>query len=179
MPRRPLPTPPDTADILSRRRTRPAHRAAPPAGKALVPLIKQLDNQFGQGPALLHARWREIVGEALARHTEPVKLIKAKAGGGTLELKVAGPAAAIVQHQAHDIMARLNLILGSGAVTKLGIVQGVLSKREAPVQARRRKKRPLDAATEAELAKGLAEAPDTPLKNALLKLGREVLRGER
>lgn len=179
MPRRPLPSPAETADILSRRRTRPAHRAAPPVGKALTPLIKQLDAQFGQGPALLHARWREIVGEALARHTEPVKLIKARTGGGTLELKVAGPAAAIVQHQAHDIMARLNLILGSGAVTKLRIVQGVLSKRETPIQARRRKKAPLDAAAEAELARGLADAEDGPLKAALLKLGREVMRSER
>jgi hypothetical protein len=34
----------------------------------------------------------------------------------------------------------------------------------------------LDAALEAGLAEGLAKAPDGPLKQALLKLGRGVLR---
>ena len=40
----------------------------------------------------------------------------------------------------------------------------------------RRRKAPLDAAQEAELEEGLAKAPDSPLKDALTKLGREVLR---
>jgi hypothetical protein len=36
---------------------------------------------------------------------------------------------------------------------------------------------PLDAAAEQALADSLAETPDGPLKAALLRLGREVLRG--
>ena len=150
-------------------------RPAPPAGKALAPLIKQLDAKFGQGPGLLQARWREIVGDQLARHTEPVKLIKARTGGSTLELKVAGPAAALIQHQAPEIMARVNMLLGSGEVTRLRIVQGVLKKAD-PAPPRRRSKAPLDAAAEQQLAEGLAAQPDSPLKAALLRLGREVLR---
>ncbi|MGE5500341.1 MAG: DciA family protein, partial [Ignavibacteriales bacterium] len=145
MPRRPLPSPEEAHDILSRRRTRPPIRPAPPLGKTLAPFIKQLDAKFGQGPGLLQARWREIVGEALARHTEPVKLIKARTGGSTLELKVAGPAAALIQHQAPEIMARVNLLLGGNEVTRLRIVQGVLKKPDAPAP-RRRSKAPLDAA---------------------------------
>jgi hypothetical protein len=177
MPRRPLPSAEEAHDILSRRRTRPPHRPAPPAGKALSPLIKQLDEKFGQGPGLLQARWREIVGEPLFRHTEPVKLIKSRTGGGsTLELKVAGPAATLVQHQAPDIMARVNMLLGAGEVTRLRIVQGVLRHKEAPAPPRRRSKGPLDAAAEQQLAEGLDAQPDGPLKAALLKLGREVLR---
>jgi hypothetical protein len=175
MRRRPLPSAEEAHDILSRRRTRPPMRPAPPAGKALAPLIKELDAKFGQGPGLLQARWREIVGEQLARHTEPVKLIKARTGGSTLELKVAGPAAALIQHQAPEIMARVNMLLGSGEVTRLRIVQGVLKKPDA-APPRRRSKAPLDAAAERELAEGLATEPDGPLKAALLKLGREVLR---
>lgn len=175
MRRRPLPSAEEAHDILSRRRTRPPIRPAPPAGKALAPLIKQLDAKFGQGPGLLQARWREIVGDQLARHTEPVKLIKARTGGSTLELKVAGPAAALIQHQAPEIMARVNMLLGSGEVTRLRIVQGVLKKADA-APPRRRSKAPLDAAAERELAEGLAAQPDSPLKAALLKLGHEVLR---
>jgi len=175
MPRRPLPSAEEAHDILSRRRTRPPIRPAPPAGKALAPLIKQLDARFGQGPGLLQARWREIVGDQLARHTEPVKLIKARTGGSTLELKVAGPAAALIQHQAPEIMARVNMLLGSGEVTRLRIVQGVLKKADAALP-RRRSKAPLDAAAEQQLAEGLAAQPDSPLKAALIRLGREVLR---
>ncbi len=176
MRRRPLPSAEEAQDILSRRRTRPPLRPAPPAGKALAPLIKQLDAKFGQGPGLLQARWREIVGEALARQTEPVKLIKSRTGGQTLELKVAGPAAALIQHQAVEIMARVNMLLGAGEVTKLRIVQGVLRPKDTPAPTRRRSKGPLDAAAEKKLADDLAGQPDGPLKAALLKLGREVLR---
>ena len=177
MPRRPLPSPEEALEILSRRRTRPPYRPAPPAGKALAPLIKQLDEKFGQGPGLLQARWREIVGDSLARHTEPVKLIKSRTGGSTLELKVAGPAAALIQHQAPEIMARVNMLLGPGEVSRLRIVQGVLRHKEAPAAPRRRSKGPLDAAAEQQLAEGLSAQPDGALKAALIKLGREVLRG--
>lgn len=178
MPRR-LPTGPEALDILSRKRTRPQRRPPPPAGRALSPLLRDLDGRFGQGSGALMARWREVVGEEVARRTEPVKLVKGRNGGpSSLEIRVAGPAAAIIQHQAHEILARVNLFLGAEAVQKLRIVQGPLRQTEAALPARRRSK-PLDAAEEAELAKGLAAAPDGRLKAALLALGRGVLRRSR
>ncbi|MFT4251054.1 MAG: DUF721 domain-containing protein, partial [Caulobacter sp.] len=42
-----------------------------------------------------------------------------------------------------------------------------------------RRRPPLDAAQERDLANSLVEQPDGPLKEALLKLGRGVLRNER
>ena len=94
----------------------------------------------------------------------------------SLEIRVAGPAAAIIQHQAHDILARVNLFLGSEAVQKLRIVQGPLRVANEPPPPPRRRAAPLDAAKEAQLAKDLADAPDGPLKDALTRLGRAVLR---
>ncbi len=92
-------------------------RPAPPAGRSLAPLIRELDEKFGRGAGALEPRWREIVGDQLARVTRPQKLTKGRAGsGGTLELRVAGPAALLVQHQSADILARVNLFLGAGAV---------------------------------------------------------------
>jgi len=139
--------------------------------------VRQLDRQFGPSAGQLQARWREIVGETLWRVSEPVKLVQprgAKAGtGAILELRVDGPAAAIVQHQAEDILERVNLAVG-GTVTKLRIVQGLIRRAARPQPARA--KPPLDAAKEAELVRGLADAPDGPLKAALLKLGRAVMR---
>jgi hypothetical protein len=170
--------------ILAQRRTRPQRRPPPAAGRGLGKLIKGLEARFGQGPDVLRARWREIAGETLAMRTEPVKLVKSRTGGATLELKVDGPAAALIQHQAPEVLARVNLFLGEGAVAKLRIVQGRVKPPVAKVaaaaaaKARRKRIQPLDAAREAELEQGLAQAKDGPLKQALLRLGREVLRAE-
>lgn len=176
--RRSLPTAEEALRILASKRTRPQRRPPPPAGRALNKTIKELDARFGQGPGALAARWREIVGPEVARRTEPVKLVKGRNGApSSLEIRVAGPSAAVIQHQAHDILARVNLFLGADAVQKLRIVQGPLRPQEkAAPSAARRRAAPLDAAAEAELARGLAEAPEGPLKEALARLGRAVLR---
>lgn len=175
---RALPSPADAARILAERRTKPLRRGPPPAARALSPLVKSLEQRFGQGPHALYARWPEIVGERLARVTEPVRLIRSRAGGATLELRVAGPVAALVMHQAEDILARANLVLGtkSGAA-KLKIVQGpVRSAVPNSAQPSRRGRPPLDAAAEADLAASL-EGADERLKAALMRLGREAIRG--
>ncbi|HEX5377295.1 MAG TPA: DciA family protein [Phenylobacterium sp.] len=180
MPRRSLPTPAEAAAILARKRTRPTRRPPPPLGRSLNKTLKALDERFGQGPGALQARWREIVGAEIAKRTEPVKLTKPRDGGpASLEIRVAGPAAALIQHQAPEIVARVNLFLGAGAVNKLRIVQGPLRALGETTKPVRRKSAPLDAAQEADLARSLAEAPDGPLKAALLRLGRGVLRDRR
>lgn len=164
--------------ILATKRTRPARRPPPPAGRMLGSTLKALDARFGQGPQALQARWREIVGEQIARRCEPVKVIKGRSGQpSTLEIRVDGPAAALIQHQAAEIVSRVNLFLGTGAIGRLRIVQGPL--RPAAASAPRpqlRRPAPLDAAQEAELKRSLEGAPDGPLKAALEALGRSVLR---
>jgi hypothetical protein len=178
--RRRLPTLEETVQILARRRTRPAPRLTPPpAGRALAPVLRQLEERFGQGPGQLQRKWKEIVGETLARHTEPVKLTRARGNApGTLELRVSGAAAAIVQHQAPEILQRVSLMLGEGAVGRLRIVQGPVRAHASRTQAKRRRhKGPLDAAAEKTLAEGLKHQPDGLLKTALTTLGREILRG--
>jgi len=179
MPRK-LPSAAEAAAILAARRTRPVRRPPRHAARGLSRLMRSLDDKFGEGPDTLRARWREIVGEALASRSEPVKVIKSRVGGATLELKVAGAVAALVQHQAPLILDRLNLYLGLGAVAKLRIVQGPLSRPPPLLRAAssRRPRPPLDAAAEQRLADGLAETPEGPLKEALTRLGREVMRGQ-
>jgi hypothetical protein len=176
-----LPSLQEAVEILSARRTRPAPRPPPAAARALTPMIKALEARYGKGADGLKARWREIVGPVLARTTEPNRLVTPRGGGGaTLELRVAGSSATFIQHQAPDILARVNLFLGPGAVVKLRIVQGPL--RGAPVpaatvaRALRRAKGPLDAAVEQRLAEDLSGFPEGRLKQALTRLGREVLR---
>lgn len=178
MPKRQLPTQQDAERILAATRTRPPRRPPPPAGRSLAPMIKALDERFGQGAGGLKARWREIVGETLAKRSEPAKLVKGRAGqGGALEIKVEGAMAALIQHQSQDILARVNLYLGEGAVSRLRIVQGPVARGDGKPQAglRKMRARPLDAAAEAELSQSLQEAHDPKLRDGLAKLGRAVL----
>ena len=183
MPRR-LPSLEDAQAILAKKRTRPPRRPPPVAGKALTPLMKSLDERFGKGADGLKARWREIAGEFMAARTEPVKLVKGRGGQpGVLEIRVDGPAATLIQHQAADILERVRMVLGADAVGRLRIVQGPVrpkataaAKGVAAARGRRRTG-PLDAAEEARLQAELAKAPEGPLKDALLRLGREVIRG--
>ena len=183
--RRALPSPEETIRILARRRTRPIPGLPPGAGRALTKALKTLESRFGHGADALKARWREIVGAELARRTEPTKLVKPRTGGGSsLELRVEGPSAAIIQHRAPDILDRVNLFLGAGAVVKLRIVQGpllgiVTRGGPAPGALRRRLRPPLDATAEQALAAGLEGFAEGPLKAALTRLGREVMRDER
>ena len=180
---RPLPSLEDARRILAAKRSRPAYRPAPTLGRSLGKLVKALDERFGQGADGLKDRWREIAGDRLAARTEPVRLIKGRNGAAsTLEIKVEGPSAALIQHQAPEILARVRLFLGADAVDRLRIVQGPLRPTVAAppgvaaVKARRRRRTPLDAAEEARLQAELSQAPDGPLKAALLRLGREVMR---
>ncbi|OYW97236.1 MAG: hypothetical protein B7Z12_21970, partial [Caulobacter vibrioides] len=53
--RRPLPTPEEAIAILRSKRTKPQRRPPPPAGKNLAPLLKDLEDRFGKGPAALQA----------------------------------------------------------------------------------------------------------------------------
>ncbi|MGQ2990492.1 MAG: DUF721 domain-containing protein [Brevundimonas sp.] len=176
---RALPTDAETRDILSRKRTRPAPRPAPPVGRALTKFVRELDEKYGRGAGALEPRWREIVGDQLARVTRPQKLSKGRGGtGGVLELRVAGPAALLVQHQSAEILSRVNLFLGAGSVDRLRIAQGPVAPlpMTAPARASRASRRPppLDAAAQAELDRSLAAAPEG-LKTALATLGRAVL----
>jgi len=179
MPRRSLPSLADARRILAERRTRPPRKVAPTIGRSLTPFIKSLDARFGQGAGGLKARWREIVGETLAKRSEPAKLVKGRAGSGAvLEIRVEGPMATLVQHQSADILARVNLFLGEGAVARLRIVQGPVAPAagaEAARTPRRARVRPLDAAAEAELTQSVQGAVDPKLREGLERLGRAVL----
>lgn len=177
--RRPLPTESEAREILARCRTKPPLRPPPPAGRHLAPLIKKLDAQFGRGASALEPRWSEIVGERLARVCRPQKMTKGRGGApGTLELRVVGAAALLVQHQSEDIIQRVNLFLGSQTIDKLRIQQGPVKPltegKSRPRPAGRRALPPMPASAEAELKTQLETVPDS-LKSALQKLGRAVL----
>jgi hypothetical protein len=89
-----------------------------------------------------------------------------------LVLRVEGPRAILVQHEAGQIIERVNAFLGYAAIGQMRIVQG-------PVTAARPAEKPvarsLRPAEETRLAAAVSRVADDDLRQALARLGRGVL----
>ena len=88
--------------------------------------------------ASLLADWATIVGPALARRCQPVRVDYApgRRSGGTLLLQVGGAAALEIQHAAPQLLERINAYFGHKAVRQLRLMQMPL-----PPHSRRRNRR--------------------------------------
>jgi len=135
---------------------------------ATVPgLIRPLAKGRGTALASLLAEWPLIVGDELARVSLPEKFT-----GSTLRLLVMPSAALVLQHDAPQIVARINAYYGRSAVTRLSLVQGPLPVAAPP----RRPARPtLSAHRQASLKTATEGISDDRLKAALERLGRAIL----
>ncbi len=85
-------------------------------------------------------------------------------------LRVEGPAAIEIQHQANIICERVNGFFGWRAVARLAFRQAPL-RRET-----RKKRRTIDPAATAQVATTLTGIGDDGLKDALARLGAAVKR---
>lgn len=179
--KRSLPTVEEAVRILRTTHTRRAPKAPPSVKKQVQPLLKSLEERFAahdDGSTKLRARWPEIAGESLARISEPVRIIKVKSTAanpkaGTLEVRVSGAFAPLIQHQAQTLIDRVNLYLGGRMIERLRIVQGPLTETKKP--APKPRPRPLNASEEVRLREMVADVADDRLRNDLLKLGRAIL----
>ena len=174
--KRSLPSLEESVRILRTTHTKRAPRAGPPVQKQVQPLLKSLQARFeanDDGAGKLKSRWNEVVGEQLSKLCEPVRIIKGKGRPGTLEIRVAGAYAPLIQHQSQVVIDRINLYLGTGTIDRLRLIQGPLSVQPKATQPARPK--PLNAAEELRLRESVSDVADEKLRNALLKLGRGVL----
>jgi hypothetical protein len=89
-----------------------------------------------------------------------------------LTVRVEGPQAVFLQHEATQIIERVNAFLGYGAIGRLRIVQAPITPLKATAAAATRA---LSASEEAELGARVAEVDGGPLRAALQRLGRGVL----
>ncbi len=131
----------------------------------------------GFAEASLLADWAMIVGPALARRCQPVRVDYApgRRSGGTILLQVSGAAAIEHQHAAPQLLERINGYFGHRAVRQLRLLQKPLpfATRSSPPTVRE-----LAPTEDAALAAGVTQIADDRLRGALLALGRTV-RGSR
>ena len=159
-----------------------------PVGKPLRELLNKLVGDVfarqGFASAELVTRWDDIVGHEIAAHSEPIKLQWPRgvhrehadgedSEGGTLVLRVEGPAAIEIQHLAALICERVNRFLGWRAVERLALRQAPLRRRQT------RAARRMDPAATAPIAENLSDIKDEELRQALARLGAAVTRVDR
>jgi hypothetical protein len=149
--------------------------------KALDPVLAK--QGFGQTDIVLH--WEEIVGERLARVCEPVKLQwparapKAAPGHGpepaSLVVRVESGFAIELQHLSALVLERVNMHLGWKAVGRILIRQGPIGLSRPP----KRQKPVPDQAAKDEAEKQARGIEDEALREALARLGAQVIAEKR
>ncbi|MFS4439488.1 DUF721 domain-containing protein [Paracoccaceae bacterium GXU_MW_L88] len=129
--------------------------------------------QRGFAQTRLLSNWTEIAGDLAAKCT-PVKLSQRAGSGGLLTLAVAGPDAPEVSMQLETLRGRINAALGYGSVSKIRLSQsapvGMRGMAEAQAAFTPKPKIPAEPAAKASLA----EMEDSPLREALTRLGKHV-----
>jgi hypothetical protein len=91
-----------------------------PIGTALDAVMKGLGAPEASGVHLVFDRWSEVVGEALAARTRPLRI-----DGGKLVLAVDEPAIAThVRFLQAELLVRLEQLLGAGRVTSIDLQVG-------------------------------------------------------
>jgi hypothetical protein len=126
--------------------------------------------------------WPDIVGADIAAHCEPMKIDWPRQQRGrdpsesapapaTLVLRVEGPAAIEIQHQAALVIARINQFFGWPAI-------GRVTLRQAPLRRRPRPQRPMLSAKAVQAeAQRLTGVADDDLRQSLARLGAAVKHG--
>lgn len=155
---------------LRYRRARPVHAVAPTLGRAAAKYARTNLPQPTSALGKLKSRWREIVGEEIAKYCEPEKIASAK-GEKTLTVRVIPQAAPLIQHRSGEIRQRVSLAAG-GTIARLKLVQAPLSGHGnvKPVA----RPRPLSPAELAALERDVAAIGDRQLRAALVSLGHAL-----
>jgi hypothetical protein len=159
-------------------------RGATAIGAFVARMLDPIARARGFATTALLTEWPAVVGADLARFTSPDKVIWPRRSddpegkdrisgwrteGATLVLKVDGPRAIEVQHQAEQILERVNRYFGYRAIAQLRFLQAPLN-REVPATPPPAASRPV---SEADLP-GAEAIDDQGLADALRRLAAGV-----
>ncbi|WP_209011834.1 DUF721 domain-containing protein [Roseibium aggregatum] len=153
-------------------------------GKAMTPACRKR----GFASVDILASWPDIVGERYGERVQPERLIwprqpeeavladDAAPKPATLVVHTDGPTALMLSHEMPQIIERINAFYGWAAVGRIKIVQRPVAARAHP---RRKVLPPLTGAEEKKLDDKLSGFEHDGLRNALKKLGSQVIAREK
>ncbi|WP_397583561.1 DUF721 domain-containing protein [Sphingorhabdus sp.] len=146
------------------------------AVSALMPDIgRAAFRRFGFVQSSVVSRWDEIVGARYAAVSAPeaIRFPVGKKSDGTLELTVEGAHATMIQHVLPEIMDRVNRFFGYGAVARVKVRQGPVSKPKP----RQPSPPPMLKPVPMELGESLREIGDPELFTVLESLAKSLAKG--
>lgn len=152
-------------------------RGAQKLGDLVSRVLDPLTARRGHATANLMAGWADIVGPRYADWSRP-QHIRWPRGSGTenapavLIVRAEGPRAIFLQHEAGQIIERVNAFFGYAAIGELRIVQAPVAN--APSNKAPASNRP-EPEVEGRLDAITAAVDDDQLRSALKRLGRGVL----
>jgi len=143
-----------------------------PIARLASRVINTATAKRGFAKADLINAWAEIAGPRYAALTLPESLRwpHERAAGAILTVRVSGPAAIFLQHEAEQLISRVNAFLGYAAVSDLRIVQKPLGKEptNSPPNVE------LTHSIEKSIQEAVSEVDSDGLRSALEQLGRAV-----
>ncbi|MDO8983731.1 DUF721 domain-containing protein [Cypionkella sp.] len=141
--------------------------------------IRKIGESRGFAIARLLTHWPEIAGEDMARITRPVKVGYGREGmGASLTLLTTGPNAPIVEMQKEKLRERVNAVYGYAAISRILITQTAATGfAEGQAEFSHKPKAPPapDPAIQAEAARTAAPIQNDDLRQALERLGQNIL----
>ena len=165
---------------LAGRRRKQAY-GAKTVGHFMAEVTRPVFEKFGFQRAALLTDWESIIGEPLCHFTAPEQIKwpqrrdaavdaeqAGQKSGATLVIRVEGPAALEVQHQAPQIIERINGYFGFRAVGDIRILQAPLTRKPGKAKVKRYD---LDAPIDRE---AVVAGVDDQLETALKRLWRGI-----
>lgn len=142
-------------------------------GKVLDPLTARR----GHATATLMSSWADVVGPAYAGWTCPERIrwprgAKNETAPALLVVRVEGPRAIYFQHEAGQVIERVNAFFGYAAIGDIRIVQAPVGARSHPTTL---PPKTLTPDGEQHLKEQVAAVGDGALRTALKRLGKAVL----
>ena len=163
------------------KRTRKKTTGFTRTGSLLGHRIREASAARGFAQSRLLTQWAEIAGPSVAQIARPVEVSYARGGiGATLVLLTTGANAPVLEMEKEKLRERVNGVYGYNAISRIRITQtaptgfadGQVAFAPAPTST---KPDPIDPATEKAARARVAPVEDAGLRDALARLGANII----
>ncbi|MCX7565682.1 DciA family protein [Sulfitobacter sp. F26169L] len=142
--------------------------------------IRKASESRGFAQSRLLTNWAEVVGEDAAAISRPVEVSYGRGGmGATLTLLTTGANAPVLEMQKEQLRTRVNAVYGYNAIARIRVTQtaatGFAEGQVAFQHAPKRKAALPDPALREQATKTAALIGDDTLRDALARLGENIL----